>query len=229
MLALHETDQSSHREYLSDLVAGVYAPLESQGPADTDIHQTEATATQEPDSYSTAAGPSTTSSLASATSAHPRQEPTRSTTSHRRKSGLKTGQPTVAQRAGPSEESTSQQPVGPSPSAIQPPAVVPDPPHTISAQYQQQFAGSSSSGPQDIDMAHGNPGADSMFGLEPLGYSEAISWFSSPTTANDVGMQPVFATEGGGHQGHGSPDSLSDFAVLNDTLSVWTNGPVPLG
>ena len=227
MLALHETDQSSHREYLSDLVAGVYAPLESQGPADTDIHQTEATATQEPDSYSTAAGPSTTSSLASATSAHPRQEPTRSTTSHRRKSGLKTGQPTVAQRAGPSEESTSQQPVGPSPSAIQPPAVVPDPPHTISAQYQQQFAGSSSSGPQDIDMAHGNPGADSMFGLEPLGYSEAISWFSSPTTANDVGMQPVFATEGG--QGHGSPDSLSDFAVLNDTLSVWTNGPVPLG
>ncbi len=93
---------------------------------------------------------------------------------------------------------------------------------------QQPFSAMQAGGSQSVDTSHAYLGAGPMMGLEPLGYSEALSLFPPSSTMDTSGNgMPPFFTEGAGFQGN--PDTPPDFAVLNDTLSFWTNGPTSSG
>lgn len=92
---------------------------------------------------------------------------------------------------------------------------------------QEPLSRMASGGPQNVDALRTTLGAGPMSGLEPLGYSEAVSLFQTSSTAEPSrsGLQSLFP-EGAEYQGN--PD-IPDFAVLSDTLSAWTNGPTSFG
>ena len=69
-----------------------------------------------------------------------------------------------------------------------------------------------------------------MFGLEPLGYSESVSLLPSSLqlVADDPPTHPlVHATM----MSNGAPSDgdVPDLALMNDTLSMWSNAPQAFG
>ena len=170
-------------------------------------------------------------SLASATLEQLRQELATRTMPHEHVAGpltsSDTGQPITdttglseAGRTGSTIEQSFMPPVTPSSTFVRHPT------QSMLSRHHQHFAGVSSGSLQNVDVSQANLGVGTIFGLEPLWYSEAVPWIPPSTfaEASDIGIQSLFSPEGVG-SGHQAPDSTTDFTVLHETLSAWTNGP----
>ena len=73
-------------------------------------------------------------------------------------------------------------------------------------------------------------GIEPMFGLEPLGYSESVSLLPSSLqlVAHDSSTHPLIHAA---MMSNGAPPDggMPDLALMNDTLSMWSNAPQTFG
>ena len=151
------------------------------------------------------------SSFAAFGSTQPRQEPTIPTNSGGQGPQLPTAfgmAEVIVQRTGPGSADQIGNTFPPtSDPSNQSSQLAPEAPQSLLSEFQQQFSGMPTDSPHD-----GGPQAETdaglMFGLEPLGYSEAISWFPPPSNAEASGteVQTLFP-EGGAYRSQGTSDS----------------------